>query len=159
LNETARQPYKARVQNIIDLAFLKKPQQSFQNFLKALEKEGINTVVRQNTDGIIYGITYVDHKTKCVFNGSIIGKQYSAKGVIDRCSEINKQPQQKQNVPQPLSPKIFLPEAQEVIAQHTKTENNFLETLFQLEFTSAYVPYQLRKKGAKKRKKRVDKRI
>jgi hypothetical protein len=47
--------------------------------VKTLEKEGISTVVRQNADGIVYGLTYVDHWTKCVFNGSVIGKQYSAK--------------------------------------------------------------------------------
>ncbi len=71
--EVARQSHKTRVKNAIDLAFLKQPKQSLSGFTKALEKEGINTVVRQNAEGIIYGITYVDHRTKCVFNGSILG--------------------------------------------------------------------------------------
>jgi hypothetical protein len=34
---------------------------------------------------MIYGLTYVDHKTKCVFNGSDLGKHYSAKGLQERC--------------------------------------------------------------------------
>ncbi len=34
---------------------------------------------------MIFGITYVDHRTKCVFNGSDLGKQYSAKGIQKRC--------------------------------------------------------------------------
>ena len=38
-------------------------------------------VLRQNDTGIIYGITYVDHKTRCVFNGSNLGKQYSANAI------------------------------------------------------------------------------
>jgi hypothetical protein len=33
---------------------------------------------------MIYGITYVDHQTKCVFNGSHLGKQYSANGIQQR---------------------------------------------------------------------------
>ena len=37
-------------------------------------------------DGIIYGITYIDHHTKCVFNGSHLGKQYSANGIQQRCN-------------------------------------------------------------------------
>ena len=35
---------------------------------------------------MIYGITYVDHKTKCVFNGSHLGKQYSANAIQQRCA-------------------------------------------------------------------------
>lgn len=38
-------------------------------------------------DGIIYGLTYVDHRTACVFNGSTLGKPYSAKGVLERCGK------------------------------------------------------------------------
>jgi hypothetical protein len=46
--------------------------------MKALQKENIQVVLRQNDKGVIYGITYVDHRTKCVFNGSHLGKRYSA---------------------------------------------------------------------------------
>ncbi|MFP5436451.1 MAG: hypothetical protein ACLGH8_01540 [Bacteroidia bacterium] len=53
--------------------------------VKALEKEGIDTVIRKNVDGLVYGITFVDHKNHCVFNGSSIGKEYSAKGLQDKC--------------------------------------------------------------------------
>ncbi len=55
-----------------------------QNLIAALEKERIHVVVRQNKESIIYGITYVDHQTKCVFNGTDLGKQYSAKGIMER---------------------------------------------------------------------------
>lgn len=44
-------------------------------------------MLRQNNEGIIYGLTYVDHKTKCVFNGSDLGKQYSANGIQERCNQ------------------------------------------------------------------------
>jgi hypothetical protein len=63
--------------------------------MDSLEKRGINTVLRQNNDGIIYGVTYVDHQTKCVFNGSILGKQYSAKGILERCGMSSEQTIQK----------------------------------------------------------------
>jgi hypothetical protein len=63
--------------------------------MDSLEKRGINTVLRQNNDGIIYGVTYVDHQTKCVFNGSILGKQYSAKGILERCGMSSEQTAQK----------------------------------------------------------------
>jgi hypothetical protein len=46
---------------------LKEPKKSLETLVRALEKEGINTVLRQNKKGIIYGLTYDDHKTKCVY--------------------------------------------------------------------------------------------
>ena len=78
--------YKQRVMNAIDFAVLKKPNQSLAELIKAVQKENIQIVLRQNDNGIIYGITYIDHHTKCVFNGSHLGKQYSANGIQQRCN-------------------------------------------------------------------------
>lgn len=161
LNEAARHSHKARVKNTIDLAFLKQPKPSLQTLIKALEKEGINTVVRQNADGIIYGITYVDHRTKCVFNGSTVGKPYSAKGILERCSEAKEQSTQKREFVKQTSSKAFLSEEQAIspTVQQNKSDNELLETLLQPEHTSGYVPHQLTGKGGKKRRKRTNKRL
>lgn len=51
-----------------------------------LEKDGIKAVTRQNDEGMLHGITYIDHRTGCVFNGSALGKQYSANGIWDQKS-------------------------------------------------------------------------
>jgi hypothetical protein len=51
-----------------------------------LADQSIDLVIRQNKEGIIYGITYVDHKNKVVFNGSELGHSYSAKGILSRCN-------------------------------------------------------------------------
>lgn len=161
LNEAARQSHKARVKNIIDFAFLKQPKQSLQALVKTLEKEGINTVVRQTADGIVYGLTYVDHQTKCVFNGSALGKPYSAKGILERCAEPKETPTQKQDfVKQPSCGK-FLQEEQRAApaALQNKDRADLLEILLQPEHASGYIPYQLTKKGGKKRKNRINKRL
>ncbi|HSD09301.1 conjugal transfer protein MobB [Flavobacterium sp.] len=47
-------------------------------FKKRLLERGINTVVRRNTEGRVYGITFVDHASKSVWNGSQLGKNLSA---------------------------------------------------------------------------------
>ncbi|HEX8331022.1 MAG TPA: relaxase, partial [Segetibacter sp.] len=157
-NEATRQPHKARVKNEIDLALLKQPKSPFQTLIKTLEKEGINTVVRQNAEGIIYGVTYVDHQTKCVFNGSTLGKQYSANGILKRCAESNSDTQKPDFAKQSSLGKSH--SVQEWSAPSTlqsKDGGDFLETLLQPEHTSGYVPHQLTRKGAKKRKKRINK--
>jgi hypothetical protein len=161
LNEPVRQSHKARVKNVIDVAFLKQPKQSLQALVKTLEKEGINTVIRQNVDGIIYGLTYVDHKTKCVFNGSVIGKQYSAKGILERCNEPQETPVQKQDFVKQHSSKTELQDEQKPLPAGLQNKEgiDLLETLLQPEHTSGFVPHQLTKKGGRKRKKRISKRL
>ena len=85
-NEKERLPHKARVKNAIDLLLLKQPGIALTRLIKELEKESIQTVLRKNQQGLIYGITYIDHRTKSVFNGSALGKSYSANAIQERCS-------------------------------------------------------------------------
>jgi hypothetical protein len=84
-NAAKKEPCKARVKNAIDLYWLN-GQGSLPDFVTAMKKEGIDTVIRQNDEGTIYGITYIDHQhqSRCVFNGSALGKAYSAKGILER---------------------------------------------------------------------------
>ncbi|SFO17814.1 Relaxase/Mobilisation nuclease domain-containing protein [Paenimyroides ummariense] len=48
------------------------------NFKKQLLEQGINVVVRRNDSDRIYGITFIDHNSKTVWNGSRLGKELSA---------------------------------------------------------------------------------
>jgi hypothetical protein len=48
------------------------------DFEKALEKQGISVLFRENEQGRIYGVTFIDHEQKYVFNGSRLGKEFSA---------------------------------------------------------------------------------
>nr|WP_199000203.1 conjugal transfer protein MobB [Flavobacterium sp. ASV13] len=47
-------------------------------FKKQLREQGINVVARRNDTGRIYGITFIDHNSKTVWNGSRLGKEFSA---------------------------------------------------------------------------------
>src|SRR5690606_20900666 len=85
INEIKRQLDKSRIKIAIDTVFLKNNIIILPQLVKQLQKEGIDTVLRQNAEGFVYGVTFVDHKTKSVLNGSSIGKEYSAKGLQDRC--------------------------------------------------------------------------
>lgn len=64
-----------------------KDEQVFKNKLK---KEGIDTVVRKNDNGRIYGITFIDHGSKTVWNGSRLGKEFSANMFNDRWNNNSK---------------------------------------------------------------------
>ncbi|HWZ15473.1 MAG TPA: relaxase/mobilization nuclease domain-containing protein [Mucilaginibacter sp.] len=76
LNETLRKPLKAGLIKAID-EVLARPQ-SKSSFQKALREKGIQVLFRENEGGRIYGVTFIDQKNKAVFNGSDLGKVYSA---------------------------------------------------------------------------------
>ncbi len=151
-NEQLKQDYKKKLKTSIDWIMVKPPK-SLKAFKDALQKEKINLVIRQNDKGIIYGLTYIDHNTKCVFNGSDIGKEYSAKSILEKCgvSQIfnatNKTPELKQlNQAEPISGDLIrsqqqkhdLPKLLDVIIAPTEQYN--------------YLPYDLKKHERKKRK-------
>jgi hypothetical protein len=48
------------------------------SFKKQLGQQGINIMVRRNDTGRVYGITFIDHNSKIVWNGSRLGKEFSA---------------------------------------------------------------------------------
>ena len=99
-------------------------QPSLECLIQTLEKGGINTVLRQNTEGIIYGVTYVDHRTKCVFNGSVLGKQYRAKGMLERCNKVQETFAVKQGFVKKPSSKIMLPNEQSAASATLQSKDN-----------------------------------
>ncbi len=52
--------------------------QSQEDFKKYLQDNKISTFVRENKQGRIYGISFIDHTSKTIFNGSRLGKDVSA---------------------------------------------------------------------------------
>jgi len=107
-NEPLKQRHKLRVKNAIDLSFLKHKGQSLDEMIKALQKEKIQVVLRQNDKGIIYGITYIDNQNKCVFNGSELGKPYSANQLQERCRQEQTQTQQQKQHQQDIKQSVIL---------------------------------------------------
>lgn len=71
-------------------------------FKKQLSEQGINTVVRRNNEGRIYGITFIDHESRIVWNGSQISKNLSANVFNDLWNAQNVE--QRRNVVQDNKP-------------------------------------------------------
>lgn len=74
------------MKNAINLAFYLENIISPEKLSKVLERERIHMILRKSRAGQLYGITYVDHKTRSVFNGSSLGKEFSAKGIQESCA-------------------------------------------------------------------------
>jgi len=69
-------PDRIRLKTSIEKAILvTNNENEFKENLKGL---GINTVLRRTANNRIYGITFIDHQTRSVWNGSHLGKNLSA---------------------------------------------------------------------------------
>jgi len=73
------------------------------SFKKQLAEQGINVVVRRNDTGRIYGMTFIDHNSKVVWNGSRLSRELSANTFNDYWNN-NIKPEIKE--PAELQPKI-----------------------------------------------------
>lgn len=67
---------KERTRRIVSAA-MKSPRTE-PDFRRELSAQGIDLVLRRNEDNRIYGVTFIDHRSRVVLNGSRLGKDFSA---------------------------------------------------------------------------------
>jgi len=162
-NTTRKQPHAQHVKTTIDYVFRKTSGISLARLETELKKEGISLVLRQNKDGVIYGMTYVDHKSKTVFNGSDLGKQYSAKAMLERCQKQDEKERpyppaekKKNQRPEILRPgSSTRPDRVSYTAPFIETGAGVLDALMKPELTGDGVPYPLKKTKSKRKKKKL----
>ncbi len=58
-----------------------------EDFTERLKEKGIGVVFRENEEGRIYGVTFIDHGKRTVLNGSRLGKEFSANAFQERFAE------------------------------------------------------------------------
>lgn len=67
------------------------------DFEKTLHKtKGIQVVFRENEQGRIYGVTFINHRDRIVLNGSKLGKEFSANNFTDLFNNPGKMNQQQE---------------------------------------------------------------
>ena len=81
-------PARSALRNTVELAIHSTGNEM--EFKKQLVEQGINTVVRRNNDGRVYGITFIDHKSRSVWNGSVLDRSLSANVFNDWWNNGNK---------------------------------------------------------------------
>jgi len=149
-NAVAKQVHKQRVKDAIDINLARRPGMPLPELIQALEKENIQVILRQNANGITYGMTYVDHQTKCVFNGSELGKPYSANQMQVRC-----EPDQPVIKPRQQTPKQEqVPAIQQAHNTPTVDPSTSLIPLLESEKVNNSLPYELRQDLKRKRKRK-----
>ncbi|EEI93386.1 hypothetical protein HMPREF0765_1059 [Sphingobacterium spiritivorum ATCC 33300] len=90
-------PARSVLKNTVELAM--RTTSNEREFKKQLTEQGINTVVRRNDDGRIYGITFIDHENRSVWNGSQLDRNLSANVFNDWWNNGNRPELKIQNSP------------------------------------------------------------
>lgn len=107
-----------------------------------------------NDQGILYGITYVDYTTKRDFNRSSLGKEYSAKAILERCGlKLNGKKKRNHTYEKFPSNKSLIENLQ--YQKEILTIPHLLKALVVLiraEYSSDYMPNQLKNKRKKKKR-------
>ena len=119
-------PARSVLKNTVELAI--HTTNNEREFKKQLTEQGINTVVRRNNEGRIYGITFIDHESRSVWNGSALDRNLSANVFNDWWNNGNK-PELKIQV-------SFVSKANEIDNLPTK---DFFEFLSQEHSDSTYL--------------------
>ena len=149
-NRELRQQHTKSATTRVDWALATNPK-TIESFKKALQKENILLVTRQNDQGILYGLTYIDLHQKCVFNGSDLGKRYSANAVgfaIATKSESAGQTIAKKSLGSKEESRPV-----EIKEPGLKTGEGIIDSLIQPEQFTAPVPLELRKKKRRRKQK------
>lgn len=94
-NEQKRLRDKKHIKTSIEWAMQSGPR-SLAELAKLLKRERIDLVVRRNEQGRVFGMTYIDHEKKVIFNGSDIDKEYAAKRMIERLGMAPQQQPEKE---------------------------------------------------------------
>lgn len=159
-NENLKNPFRKVLQTKIKWVLLKK-EQTIQEFKQGLASEGIKLVARQSEEGNIYGLTYVDLKSKCVFNGSDLGKEFSASAVLHqlklevKLEQLIKEAQVKKKgiTPNQVNTHFTKSEEQNLSTNKNTQLAKALHQLFKQEQKDNSVPFELLKKKPKRHKR------
>lgn len=76
---------REQLRHRVSEAFLDAPTES--RLRENLRASHIDLYLRRNDTGRITGVTFIDHESRCVLNGSRLGKEYSANALNERYPE------------------------------------------------------------------------
>ena len=149
LNDYLRKPLKENVKAKIDQGL--KTAANRESLILRLANMQVQLVIRQNSEGRIYGVTFVDHQQRVVFNGSDLGKDYSAAILFQRLATSSYESVQNSNFTKPIGPLETSSHP-----EHLVTTFSLIDLLLNPQGQDAGVPNQLTQQKKRKKRKKLN---
>ena len=109
-------------------------------------------VLHRNAEGFLYGITYIDHRTKSVFKGSDLGKSYNASGIKQRLTAEETSIKSTQQTISSNTHSNDFKNDPSYRTKNSKNENGLIQILLNKENIESRFPIEFLKKKKKRRK-------
>ncbi|HLP38946.1 relaxase/mobilization nuclease domain-containing protein [Lacibacter sp.] len=157
-NEAAKESLKPFVKAKLVECLAQSPSTVHQ-LTELLRQKNIYTLLRQNAEGRLYGITFVDNQNKCVFNGSELGKGYSVAAIQSKLATPSVKNAEKTidvDNSKTSGEEIRMGKSQEKSVTIFPSKDNLLNILITPDQQSGNTPYSLLKKKRKKKRKNPD---
>ena len=110
-------PTKRKVADVIAVATDKA------DFIAKLKERNIDVVLRYTDEGRIYGVTFIDHNTMTVLNGSRLGKEFSANAINERFNNQANAPTDTPDVATPIVVPPIKPTPEDTVSD-TQTQSD-----------------------------------
>ncbi len=150
-NKKLREQFKDATRISINKVLVQHPI-SLKEFSEHLKKEGIYLLERRSAKGEVYGLTYVDNIAKVVFNGSDLGKQYSAKAITGRIGSGQLTAKVEQKNPASASDTKSINTSREIFEHEQQKTPGLIDSLLYAGNQPGHIPFQLKKKTKKKKR-------
>jgi len=156
INETAKESLKPFVKIKLDDCLSQSPL-TMKELMEHLKQKSIYTLLRQNAEGRLYGITFVDNQNRVVFNGSDLGKGYSAAALQNRLATGNEKSISQDEIKGSgsggsIQKEMSQQKQQEKTIPVTAKKETPLDVLLSTKEQYDNTPYSLLKKKRKKKK-------
>lgn len=118
-NAEKRKPYIEGLKKRIEHIFSKYETITKTTLVAELKNQGVALIFRQNDQGLVYGASFIDHKSKSVFKGSDLGREYGAKALLDRLDNVDspktylRTNEQAKSYLEPITPTNYLKDLME----------------------------------------------
>lgn len=93
------------------------------DFIAKLKERNIDVVLRYTDEGRIYGVTFIDHNTMTVLNGSRLGKEFSANAINERFNNPANAPTDTPDVATPIVVPPIKPTPEDTVSD-TQTQSD-----------------------------------
>lgn len=152
-HQLLRKPLRERLRQTLEEALQAHRPQDRASLVACLEGAHVQVLFQESAAGQVYGVTFLDHGQRAVFNGSELGKSYSAKALLARLTTgdapAGGQAVKRQQVPEQTPARRQAPLPPPDV--HTPA---FLHTLLQAAPQAEGLAYELRKPQKKRKRRR-----